>query len=200
MASDKLRQSVEVASHRRPRDTFGTENPSETDMEIDKQGMGGVVETMEDGEQSMQENCDNIKTTGAAVRTSSNKAVAPFLSRHIPDQYAPLGMPQTSITPPRDPNTKYCYRHHPDSKCRRTPDEPTMENIQTVCPQNIFVRAWTNWNSNLRLCQCLIDKPSHTSGLFSQHPPQNIAILCSKAFSPSAAFLNYPSSLQLLKT
>jgi len=108
--------------------------PSERNMESGEQR---VAETMEDGEQSMQENCDNINSNGLSTRTSSNKAVAPFLSRHIPEQYAPLGMPQTSITVPKDPNTKYCYRHHPDSKCRRTPDEPTMENIQTVGPRNV---------------------------------------------------------------
>ena len=137
MASDTLRQSVEVASHRRPKNPSGTDVPSDSNMESDEQGVE-LAGAMEDGEQSMQENCDNINPNTPATRTSSNKAVAPFLSRHIPDQYAPLGMPQTSNPAPKDPNTKYCYRHHPDSKCRRTPDEPTMENIQTVSPQGVM--------------------------------------------------------------
>ena len=132
MASDTLRQTVEVASHRRSTDTSSINLPFETSMEKEEQGEA-IAEVMEDGEQSMQENCDNINSNGLSTRALSNKAVAPFLSRHIPNQYAPLGMPQTSITAPKDPNTKYCYRHHPDSKCRRTPDEPKMENIQRVC-------------------------------------------------------------------
>lgn len=64
-------------------------------------------------------------TTRAAGQT-----VAPFLAKHVPSQYAPMGGPSSTRT--KDPNTKYCYRHHPDSKCRRTADEPTMENLQRV--------------------------------------------------------------------
>lgn len=66
--------------------------------------------------------------------------VSPFLKQHIPGIYAPVGKqfqddsseakdfgPQT-----KDPNTKYCYRHRPDSKCRRAADETKMGVIQRV--------------------------------------------------------------------
>ncbi|KAK6341214.1 hypothetical protein TWF696_008300 [Orbilia brochopaga] len=56
------------------------------------------------------------------IEASSKVAVVPFLSKHIPDQYASQQPPKT--------NTKYCYRHHPDLKCRRQADEPTMEEVQ----------------------------------------------------------------------
>ncbi|KAG9242978.1 WD40-repeat-containing domain protein [Calycina marina] len=130
MASDMLRQSVEVAGHRR----FTNTNPSKDWMSrstMTTEEQDAALAAMEDGEQLIQENCDTVNPNGAASRSSSSKVVAPFLSKHIPDQYAPLSTQQTSITRLKDPNTKYCYRHQPGSKCRRTPNEPTMENLQT---------------------------------------------------------------------
>jgi hypothetical protein len=88
---------------------------------------------------SMEDNCraDHDPTDPTIAISSTSKlagqTVAPFLAKHIPEQYAPLGKsPQTAPTTRKDPNTKYCYRHRPDSKCRRTADEPTMENLQRV--------------------------------------------------------------------
>ncbi|KAL4878047.1 quinon protein alcohol dehydrogenase-like superfamily [Aspergillus karnatakaensis] len=65
---------------------------------------------------------------GSSKLTTQN--VAPFLARHIPEQYAPLG-PQ-SILPAQlhSANSKYCYRHRPDLKCRRQADEPSMDLLQ----------------------------------------------------------------------
>ena len=60
---------------------------------------------------------------------SASQAVAPFLTKHIPEQYAPRGQPDSSN---RDPSTKYCYRHRPDLKCRRQPNEPSMDMLQRV--------------------------------------------------------------------
>ena len=59
--------------------------------------------------------------------------VAPFLAEHIPNQYAPLGVlerPTSSAN--KDPNSKYCYRHRPDLKCRRQANEPSMDQLQHV--------------------------------------------------------------------
>lgn len=89
------------------------------------------------GKRPSKDNCD-LSHHGAdetmMISSTSKLAgqpVAPFLAKHIPESYAPLG---TQLQPTRkDPNTKYCYRHRPDSKCRRTADEPTMENLQRVC-------------------------------------------------------------------
>ncbi|KAF3938293.1 Beta-TrCP [Dactylella cylindrospora] len=75
------------------------------------------------------------------IEASSKVAVVPFLSKHIPEQYA-------SQHPPRV-NTKYCYRHHPDLKCRRQADEPTMEEVQKgleklpVSDQQAISHVWT---------------------------------------------------------
>lgn len=107
-----------------------------------------VTESMEEGERPSRNNCgedDTHERTDLTIALSSTskmagKTVAPFLARHIPDQYAPLGIqsPPSTIskhthnTAGQDPNSKYCYRHRPDSKCRRTADEPTMENLQRV--------------------------------------------------------------------
>ncbi|KAF7903844.1 uncharacterized protein EAE98_006191 [Botrytis deweyae] len=93
-----------------------------------------IVESIEP--LSMEDNCradhDHSDPTITISSTSklAGQTVAPFLAKHIPEQYAPFGPPQTTSISRKDPNTKYCYRHRPDSKCRRTADEPTMENLQ----------------------------------------------------------------------
>ncbi|KAI2612709.1 WD40 repeat-like protein [Hypoxylon fragiforme] len=62
------------------------------------------------------------------------QSVTPFLREHIPGLYAPIGKPDlpsmTALTT-KDPNSKYCYRHRPDSKCRRAADESKMGLIQS---------------------------------------------------------------------
>ncbi|KAI5465379.1 WD domain-containing protein [Mariannaea sp. PMI_226] len=68
------------------------------------------------------------------------KTVSPFLKEHIPGLYAPIGKGNHHTGPvsnssttirKRDPNSKYCYRHRPDSKCRRAADESKMGFIQS---------------------------------------------------------------------
>jgi hypothetical protein len=93
----------------------------------------------DDASPPTQDNCDgrrdnNNPTISISSTTMiAGQTVAPFLAKHIPEQYAPLGVQEPTDTKPRkDPNTKYCYRHRPDSKCKRTADEPSMENLQRV--------------------------------------------------------------------
>lgn len=72
------------------------------------------------------------------VKMPSNlagKTVSPFLKEHIPGIYAPIGKgkPEDVDAVPvrqKDPNSRYCYRHRPDSKCRRAADESKMGTIQ----------------------------------------------------------------------
>ncbi len=67
------------------------------------------------------------------------KTVTPFLREHIPSLYAPIGKDENEeISKEKDPNTKYCYRHRPDSKCRRAADESKMEMIQSVCSTSSY--------------------------------------------------------------
>lgn len=71
----------------------------------------------------------------------AGKTLSPFLKEHIPGLYAPVGKnlkkeaktsPSNELVNIKDPNTKYCYRHRPDSKCRRAADETKMGTIQRV--------------------------------------------------------------------
>ena len=66
-----------------------------------------------------------------AASRLGGQQVAPFLARHIPRQYKPLG--NAPPTPVIGKTTKYCYRHRPDLKCRRQANEPSMEQLQNVC-------------------------------------------------------------------
>ncbi|KAH8176483.1 WD domain, g-beta repeat domain-containing protein [Sarocladium implicatum] len=87
-------------------------------------------------------------------------AVSPFLKEHIPSIYAPIGkekqessdnrMAVTTPTPRKaDPNSRFCYRHRPDSKCRRAADETKMAYIQselnslTAADQQAITHVWS---------------------------------------------------------
>ena len=143
-------------------------------------------EDFEGGEPPSHDNCDDKTDTFdpsssiASTKRFAGQTVAPFLARHIPEQYAPQGVIQRPPTSRKDPNTKYCYRHRPDSKCRRTADEPTMENLQRV---RGFVAAgslsWpvlTSERRTSRHCHRLISKASPMSGRSSPPPLPSTAI------------------------
>jgi len=85
---------------------------------------------------SLQEQvCGDNEDEDIPLSASSKRAgqtVAPFLARHIPDQYAHMGVPdQLGNSRPKDPNSKYCYRHDPVLKCQRLANEPEI--LQHVC-------------------------------------------------------------------
>lgn len=82
-------------------------------------------------DRSWNESKDSDLETISISSTSkqASQAIAPFLSKHIPHQYAPRGQPDTAAP---DPSTKYCYRHRPDLKCRRQANEPSMDQLQRV--------------------------------------------------------------------
>ncbi|KAK4187511.1 hypothetical protein QBC35DRAFT_231475 [Podospora australis] len=78
------------------------------------------------------------------------KTVTPFLREHIPSLYAPIGKSQNEETSKaKNPNTRYCYRHRPDSKCRRAADEAKMVMIQTeldkltAADQQAITHVWS---------------------------------------------------------
>ncbi|KAI1277645.1 quinon protein alcohol dehydrogenase-like superfamily [Xylaria sp. FL0933] len=86
-----------------------------------------------------RENCDRRRPGEDASRLpnisqqSMSQSVTPFLREHIPSLYAPIGkpdLPSMANLKNKDPNSKYCYRHRPDSKCRRAADESKMALIQ----------------------------------------------------------------------
>jgi F-box/WD-40 domain protein MET30 len=99
----------------------------EGDTTVDDAGEGPALD-------SCDKNHDPLDATITISLTSkqAEKTVAPFLAKHIPEQYAPMGS-RPAPEARKDPNTRYCYRHRPDAKCRRTADEPTMEILQRVC-------------------------------------------------------------------
>ena len=141
--------------------------------------------SVESGEPaSMEDNCDNSKhanTDPILTMSTTNKVagqtVAPFLAKHIPQQYNPLGLgPRPVSSPQKNPNTKYCYRHRPDLKCRRTPDEPKMENLQRVCPATT-ASLICEYSSSLQELETLSQADqqgiSHVWSLFSAAPAKH---------------------------
>lgn len=75
---------------------------------------------------------EDTKRRMASSSKIAGRAIAPFLARHIPNAYAPTGSKPGVDSSKKDPSTKFCYRHRPDLKCRRTADEPSMDNLQRV--------------------------------------------------------------------
>ncbi len=80
-------------------------------------------------EEVCQDDHENISISASSKH--AGETVAPFLARHIPNQYAPGGgLDAEGNAKQKDPNTKYCYRHRPDLKCRRQANEPSMDQLQ----------------------------------------------------------------------
>lgn len=86
-------------------------------------------------ESSQKENDPSESDRSNAKAKLADENVAPFLAKHIPSQYAPMGLraDNTVEQPPSNVNSRYCYRHRPDLKCRRQADEPSMDQLQRVC-------------------------------------------------------------------
>jgi hypothetical protein len=152
MASDRprlvqpLEKSVTAAEPEPQQHRRYPSPPTSTSSTVDMSFDGGYPFGRGDGGQPpSQDHCEDKpsatdhSTNSASARKVADQTVAPFLARHIPEQYAPLGLTPQPSTSRKDPNTKYCYRHRPDSKCRRTADEPTMENLQWVCGSPLVV-------------------------------------------------------------
>ncbi|KAH9887427.1 WD40 repeat-like protein [Xylariomycetidae sp. FL2044] len=95
----------------------------------------------EPGSKPSKDNCDRRRPEeGEDVFRLPNmsqqlmgQSVTPFLREHIPGIYAPIGkpdLPSMAALKTKDPNSKFCYRHRPDSKCRKAADESKMALIQ----------------------------------------------------------------------
>lgn len=134
------------------------------------------------------DNTDNSEKNPAAPEQSkeatttppeklANGNVAPFLTRHIPEQYAPLG-PRPDGSQPSNANSRYCYRHRPDLKCRRQADEPSMEQLQQVrIHHEGYILGCVFWLTRLQELQALPESDqqgiSHVWSLFSAAPAKH---------------------------
>jgi hypothetical protein len=117
-------------SHTEPLSRLSLKHTS-ADMSIMSIEMPSNTRHLDDSSPPTQDNCDS--RPDEIDPRKAGQTVAPFLARHIPEQYAPLGLQEEKDDKSKEnPNTKYCYRHRPDSKCKRTADEPSMENLQRV--------------------------------------------------------------------
>lgn len=121
----------------------GRSSTSGSDSGVELDGL----EAQEPGSSTQQQHMEQQqRSTGKPLSPgqveSVKKDVAPFLSKYIPDQYS--SVPPTDAQEQRpsgggpgrsQANTKFCYRHRPDVKCRRqVADEKAMEELQKVQP------------------------------------------------------------------
>ena len=69
--------------------------------------------------------------TLSASSKLAGQTVAPYMTKHIPGQYARTGGAESpNSLKMKDSNSKYCYRHRPDLMCRGQANEPSMEQLQ----------------------------------------------------------------------
>lgn len=110
------------------------ESTNPTDRPVNESALAQRPQTEEERTaKAVQE--DEWRETISVNATSKvgSQTVAPFLARHIPNQYAPMGGSSPSgAVKEKNPNTKFCYRHRPDLKCRRQANEPSMAQLQSV--------------------------------------------------------------------
>ncbi|KAF9884879.1 hypothetical protein FE257_000946 [Aspergillus nanangensis] len=95
---------------------------------------GGTSEPPEDGDaepdSTHRHQPHSFRNVTATSARFADESVAPFLAKHIPEQYAPLGSRTGKPVDLSIANSKFCYRHRPDIKCRRQADEPSMDKLQ----------------------------------------------------------------------
>ena len=130
--------------HHKRLSLFGRQDPSEARGTVDK---AKNCDRLRPEEEERQRPRDSMTNMSASL---IGKTVAPFLKEHIPSLYAPVGKSRNEESAREtEPNTKYCYRHRPDSKCRRSADEAKMVNIQreldklTSADQQAITHVWS---------------------------------------------------------
>lgn len=99
--------------------------------------MVGTAATIAESNRTQPHDAHDSKTTDDLTELAKLN-VAPFLAKHQPRQYAPLRSEDGTPAIPRLVNDGYCYRHQPDSKCRRQADEQSMRELQQVSRSGIF--------------------------------------------------------------
>lgn len=109
--------------------------------------------------------------------TLISKTVTPYLREHIPQIYAPVTKSDNTeeTHESRDPNSKFCYRHRPDSLCRRGADESKMVSIQRVrlhfCSTAI----------SRCMCKANIRFPHHRNSISSRLPTNRPSPMCGRS-------------------
>ncbi|KAI9741058.1 MAG: hypothetical protein M1834_002771 [Cirrosporium novae-zelandiae] len=132
-----MNDGVEEISHKRRKLSSSASSASSfnpDDMtQFQTAHFDSVSEQGEDSETTKEEDLSNNISAFAKSANSkmADQTITPFLAKHIPNQYAPLGHAiQTKNQTNSFPNSKYCYRHRPDLKCQRQADEPSMDQLQ----------------------------------------------------------------------
>ena len=116
---------------------------------------------------------------------ASEETVMPFLMEHIPLQYTAVGVVPREFEHQKEvilekTDTRFCYRHRPDLKCRRQANEPSMANVQNELAtlshtdQQAISHVWSLFSAapakhrNLMiqgiLTQCCFPQLSYISG------------------------------------
>ena len=126
------------------------------------------------GQDVCQDDHENISISASSKQ--AGQTVAPFLAKHIPEQYASGGgLDSSGNAKGKDPNTKYCYRHRPDLKCRRQANEPSMDQLQHVSsPVSSDRRNYAHYPQELEdLSQDDQQAIAHVWSLFSAAPAKH---------------------------
>ena len=174
--------------------------PHSRDMAFNSFGDGSLPRILNG--QARSDGDATSKDLNIAISSTSKQAgqmIAPFLAEHRPEQHNPFSRsPQSSRSPTASANgtnTKYCYRHRPDLKCRRQANEPSMEQLQKAgcLSETPRLDPCADSYRNSGHYHSQISRALPMSGRCSPHHHRSIETSCSKAFWLNAAFPSSPS-------
>ncbi|PGH12115.1 hypothetical protein AJ80_06836 [Polytolypa hystricis UAMH7299] len=73
----------------------------------------------------------STRTAGSSASALASENIAPFITKHIREQLAPMTQfEENGLARRGNPSSRYCYRHRPDLNCRRQADELSMDKMQ----------------------------------------------------------------------
>ena len=118
------------------------QNGSDTGKGLVDEGQGYVLDggDMNHGSIEIKNGATREEISISSTSKLAGQTIAPFLAQHIPEQLAHVGPSSTkAASPQKTMNSKYCYRHRPDLKCRRKADEPSTDQMQHVSSSSRIV-------------------------------------------------------------
>jgi F-box/WD-40 domain protein MET30 len=113
-------------------------------------------------ESTLKREMDHKHHIPHATNKHADMAVAAFLTEHIPKHFnsnardSSSSQPHSRIDQPEEEgqaNTKFCYRHRPDLKCRRQANEKSMEQLQdelsglSQMDQQTISQVWSSFSA-----------------------------------------------------
>lgn len=126
----------EYSRHNSPPYLSTLSSPSSPSQPIDDTDFDGIKPSRDNCDTRRPDEDGASRLPSMAQQLMGQTAVQPYLKEYIPSNYAPMSGKVNLLAMANSrtiaPSSKVCYRHRPDSKCRKAADESKMSMIQKV--------------------------------------------------------------------